>query len=105
MKLIDRKKLRSLRINRQQFKLMTAAGFHVDSFSWQLPVAARDTLIYWKRGEITLCMFRYAAVSVKTLTNRLIYQVYYMTMRAARERMILPDADKPCFKFENPTSP
>lgn len=103
MKLTDQKKLKSLRINPQQYKLMTAAGFHVDAFSWQLPVAANDTLIYWKRGEIKIVIMRYERLTIKKLADRLIRQVYYMSMRMARERMILPDADKPCFKYDNDT--
>lgn len=99
------RKLRSLKINRGQFKMMTKAGFHVDSFSWQLPVAKRDTLIYWKRGDLRICFFRYEAVSLKTFATRLIGQTYYRTMRAAREQTVWPSADSPCFKTENPPTP
>ena len=66
----------------QQVKFMTAAGFQRDT-----RLAMNQDLVYWKRGEIVMCLFCKDKVDPSKFTDRIIEQAVSKAKRAFSEKI------------------
>ena len=71
------KKPKIYKLNPQQVKFMTSAGFKLEA-NWK----NTDELSYWQRGEILICMYAKEKVNLMDFTDKVIGQSVYRAKKA-----------------------
>ncbi len=76
-------KNKSTKISKQQIKFMESAGFIINH-----EYSKGSELIYWKRGDIYIALFRNRRISIREFTDCLIDQSVYRAKEAFYKKIV-----------------
>lgn len=84
---MNTKKPRTYKLNKQQERLFTSAGFTAMRRADGSLEGNPFDLCYWKRGDIRIATTATRPYTVLEFTNAVIAQTYYRTVRFVQESM------------------